>query len=150
MERSSPTEQHVYFEDLHANDPLPVREHGPLTIIDTVRWAGVQENSQQLHFDRDFVREHNGLRTFIASGSYREALLVRMITDWIGPRGMLRKISIRQTASTFEGDTMRFSGHVGEKSADDGDPWVNCEIEGTNQDGERIIEGRCTLVLPTR
>ena len=57
----------------------------------------------------DHVREHNGLKTFIASGAYRQALLMRMLTDWIGPRGWLQKISLRHTYTTFEGDLMRLS-----------------------------------------
>jgi acyl dehydratase len=129
---------------------IPPREHGPLTIVDTVRWAGLQENWQHLHFDRDHVRQHNGLKTFIASGAYRQALLMRMLTDWIGPRGWLRKISVRHTYSTFEGDMMRFSGRVIEKSAVASSGTVVCELEGTNQDDQKILSGRCTLVLPVR
>ena len=60
--------QPIYFDDVTVGDPIPPREYGPLTIVDTVRWAGLQENWQHLHYDRDHVREHNGLSTFIASG----------------------------------------------------------------------------------
>src|SRR5215208_5496517 len=96
--------QTSYFEDVQVGAELPSAQHGPLTIVDTVRWAGLQENWQHLHYDRDHVREHNGLGTFIASGAYRQALLMRMLTDWIVPQGRLSKISVRQTYSTFEGD----------------------------------------------
>jgi 3-hydroxybutyryl-CoA dehydratase len=140
--------QELYFEDINVGDSIPSREYGPLTIVDTVRWAGLQENTQHLHYDRDHVREHNGLPTFIASGAYRQALLIRMLTDWIGPRGWLRKISVRHTYSTFEGDLMRFGGQVVEKSSDTSDSWVACEIEGSNQDSRQILTGRCTLLLP--
>jgi len=140
----------LYFEDVTAGDSIPPREYGPLTIVDTVRWAGLQENSQHLHFDRDHVREHNGLRTFIASGAYRQALLIRTLTDWIGARGWLRKISVRHAYSTFEGDTIRFSGRVLEKSADSFDSWITCDLEGTNQDERQILTGGCTLILPRR
>jgi len=142
--------QGLYYEDINVDDSIPPREHGPLTIVDTVRWAGLQENWQHLHYDRDHVREHNGLKTFIASGAYRQALLMRMLTDWIGPRGWLKKISIRHTYSTFEGDTMRFSAQVVEKSTEPADPWVICELQGTNQNNQQILTGRCTLILPTR
>jgi acyl dehydratase len=142
--------QELYFEDINVGDSIPSREYGPLTIVDTVRWAGLQENWQHLHYDRDHVREHNGLRTFIASGAYRQALLIRTLTDWIGPRGWLRKISVRHTYSTFEGDSMRFSGHVVEKSADPSDSWILCDIEGKNQENKQILTGRCTLVFPRR
>src|SRR5574341_683835 len=142
--------QYVYFDDVAVGDFVPAREYGPLTIVDTVRWAGLQENWQHLHYDRDHVREHNGLKTFIASGAYRQALLMRMVTDWIGPRGWLRKISVRHTYSTFEGDMMTFSARVAQKSLDPSDLWVECELEGRNQDDKQILTGRCRVILPRR
>lgn len=142
--------QPVSFESIFVGDRIPPREFGPLTIVDTVRWAGLQENWQHLHYDRDHVRQHNGLRTFIASGAYRQALLVRMLTDWIGPRGWLKKLSVRHTYSTFEGDIMRFSARIIEKSADSSTQSLVCDLEGTNQDNRQILTGRCTLLLPFR
>ena len=142
--------QELYFDDIDIGDPIPSREYGPLTIVDTVRWAGLQENTQHLHYDRDHVRKHNGLPTFIASGAYRQALLIRMLTDWIGPRGWLRKINVRHTHSTFEGDMMRFSGQVVERSSDSSDSWITCEVEGRNQEDRQILTGRCTVILPRR
>ena len=142
--------QSIYFDDVSVGDTIPEREYGPLTIVDSVRWAGLQENWQHLHYDRDHVRQHNGLKTFIASGAYRQALLMRMLTDWIGPRGWLRKISVRHTYSTFEGDMMRFSARIAEKSGAASDPWIVCAITGTNQEDRQILTGRCTLILPFR
>ena len=150
MTNSMTLDQPVYFEDARIGDAIAARQHGPLTIIDTVRWAGLQENSQHLHFDRDHVRQHNGLKTFIASGAYRQALLVRLLTDWIGPLGWLRKISVRHTYSTFEGDMMRFGAKIVEKSLDPADPWIDCELDGKNQDDKQILTGRCRLMLPRR
>src|SRR5688572_27716494 len=131
--------QNIYFEDIHVGDSIPGREYGPLTILDTVRWAGLQENWQHLHYDRDHVRQHNGLRTFIASGAYRQALLIRMLTDWIGPLGWLKKIGVRHTYSTFEGDMMRFGAWVIEKSPDPSDSWISCDLEGKNQQDKQIL-----------
>jgi acyl dehydratase len=140
----------VYFDDVGVGDSIPGCEYGPLTIVDTVRWAGLQENWQHLHYDRDHVRRHNSLKTFIASGAYRQALLMRMLTDWIGPRGWLKKISVRHTYSTFEGDTMRFGAKIIEKSSDPADSWIICELLGTNQENQQILSGQCTLILPRR
>ncbi|HEY1234487.1 MAG TPA: hypothetical protein VGH22_14005 [Candidatus Binatia bacterium] len=139
--------QSITFESIFVGDHIPPREFGPLTIVDTVRWAGLQENWQHLHYDRDHVRQHNGLRTFIASGAYRQALLVRMLTDWIGPRGWLKKLSVRHTYSTFEGDIMRFSARIIEKSADSSACSIVCSLEGTNQENRQILIGRCTLLF---
>jgi acyl dehydratase len=139
----------LYFEDVQPGDALPIREYGPLTIVDTVRWAGLQENTARLHYDRDWARQR-GLTSFIASGQYRQALLMRMLTDWIGPRGVLRKLSLRHIYSTFEGDMMRYSGRVIEKSIDPEGPSIVCELEGKNQDERPILTGRCTLSLAQR
>ena len=35
--------QELYFEDINVGDSLPSREYGPLTIVDTVRWAGCKK-----------------------------------------------------------------------------------------------------------
>ncbi len=123
---------------------------GDLERQDAVRWAGLQENWQHLHFDRDHVREHNGLKGFIASGAYRQALLVRLLTDWVGPRGALRKLSVRHTSSTFEGDLMRFSGRVISTEVVSGEGRLTCEVVGHNQDDREILVGTCVLALPLR
>ena len=143
-------EQQVYFEDIALGSALPNREFGPHTLVNGIRWAGIQEHPSPTHTDRDYVREHRGLRTFIASGANREAYLVRMLMDWVGPRGDLRKLAVRHTASTFEGDMMRYTGTVVEKSPSPEDPWIVCEIDAKNQKGEDIIRGRCTLLVPSR
>jgi len=135
------------FEQIQLGDQIPEREFGPLTIQETVRWAGFQENSAQLHYDREHARMHSGLKTFIASGEYRQALLMRVLTDWIGPRGMIRKLSLRQTFPTFEGDLMCFSAKVIEKSPNASEPWIVCELIGKNQEDRQILTGRCTLLL---
>ena len=129
-QHASAIQQITIFDDINVGGSIPSRDYRPLTIVDTVRWAGLQENVQHLHFDRDHVRQHNGLRTFIASGAYRQALLIRMLTDWIGPRGWLCKINVRHTYSTFEGDMMRFFAQVVDKSAESPDPWIVCDLEG--------------------
>lgn len=135
------------FEAVVVGDTVPEREYGPVTIIDAVRWAGFQENYAQLHYDREHAREASGLPTFIASGAYRESLMVRLLTDWVGPRGRIRKLKTRQTYSTFEGDSLRFTGEIVEKSSDPADPWIVCQMEGFNQENRQILEARCTLAL---
>jgi acyl dehydratase len=139
-----------YFEDIVPGDKIDAVRYGPLTLLDTVRWAGIQENPERVHWDREFAREHAKLPTFIASGSYRQALLARTLTDWIGPLGKLRKLKLRHTAPTHEGDMMFFSAVVSGKSATSAVPWIECDVEGHNQDNKPIMTGSCIIVLPLR
>lgn len=133
-----------------AGTEVPEREYGPLTLLDTVRWAGVQENAEPLHWDREHARTRSGMKSFIASGGYRQALLARTLTDWIGPQGELRRMRVRHLAPTSEGDRMRFRGHVLQTSGTVAEPWVVCEVEGRDQDDRQILTGQCTLALQTR
>jgi acyl dehydratase len=135
-------------EKLHVGDVIVAAEFGPLTIIDTVRWAGVQENSERIHFDREFARENSRLRTFIASGGYRQALLARALTDRIGLRGKLLKLRVRHVAPTFEGDMLRCSARVTEKVRRDDGTAICCEVEGKNQKDEQVLIGSCVLLVP--
>jgi acyl dehydratase len=134
-------------ENLEVGDEFVATEFGPLTIVDTVRWAGVQENSERVHFDREFARENSRLPTFIASGGYRQALLARALTDRIGLRGKLLKMRVRHLAPTFEGDMLRFSARITEKSRRDGGTAIFCEVEGKNQKDEQVLVGSCVLVV---
>lgn len=143
-------EQRVYYQDVKVGDSLPRLEFGPHTLVNGIRWAGIQEHPSPTHTDRDYVRKHRGLRTFIASGAHREAYLAKMLMEWVGPRGDLRKLNIRHSASTFEGDMMCYGGTVIEKSPSKDDPWIVCEIDAKNQDGEDIMRGTCTLMVPRR
>jgi hypothetical protein len=64
---------------------------------------------------------------------------MRVLTDWIGPRGWFKKISVRHTCSTFEGDLMRFSARIAEKSGASADPWIVCEIEQTSKSARSVV-----------
>lgn len=140
----------LFFEDVAIGAVVPEREFGPHDLVTAVFWAGVQENKGLLHLDRDYVRAKRGAKSFIASGALRQSLLVRALTDWAGPRCFLRSMTLRHSASTYEGDMQRYSAKVVEKSTDAEDTWIVLALEGRNQDGEAILTGTCTLLLPRR
>jgi len=133
--------------DVNAGDEIVSAEFGPFTIIDTVRWSGVQENPERIHWDREFAREHSRLRTFIVSGGYRQALLARALTDWLGPRGRLVRMQVRHVAPTFEGDTIRFSARVRNKANQPNGTALECNVEGSNQDQKPVLVGSCVLLF---
>jgi acyl dehydratase len=134
--------------ELKIGDELVAAEFGPLTIEDTVRWAGVQENVERLHFDREFVRENSRLRTFIASGGYRQALLARALTDRIGPRGRLVRLRVRHSAPTFEGDMLRCSARIVAMARESDGVAISCDVEGRNQQNEQVLAGSCVVIVP--
>jgi acyl dehydratase len=144
-----PTEQR-YFDDVEVGTTIPERAYGPHDLVTAVFWASVQENAGPLHFDREYVRAHRGAKSVVASGQLRQSLLGRTLLDWAGPRGFLRAMNCRHTAQTYEGDLQRYSATVVEKSPDAADSWIICAFDGRNQEGEQLLRGRATLLLPLR
>ena len=143
-------DEQVYFEDVEVGTHVPEREYGPHNLVTAVFWAGVQGNPGLLHLDRDHARQFRRAKSIVASGALRQSYLTKTLTDWAGPRAFLRAMTVRHTASTYEGDMQRYSATVVEKSLDPEKPWIVCELDGQNQDGEQILRGRCTLLLPRR
>jgi acyl dehydratase len=139
-----------YFDDVAVGTEVPLREYGPHSLVTAVFWASVQENAGPLHFDREYVREFRGAKSVVASGQLRQSFLVRTLLDWGGPRAFLRELTCRNTAQTYEGDLLRFSAKVIEKSSNPRESWIVCELDGRNQDDVQILRGTCTMLLPLR
>lgn len=135
------------LHDVRPGDEIVAAQFGPLTIQETVRWAGVQENWDGVHWDRESVRQKSKLRTFIASGTFRQALLTRALTDWMGPMGSLKKLKLRHVAPTYEGDLQRYFARVTDVVTELDRKLVSCDLEGLNQNGERIMVGSCVMAL---
>jgi acyl dehydratase len=133
--------------DFQVGNELTSAEFGPLSIVDTVRWAGVQENVERLHFDREFARQSGALKTFIVSGAHRQALVARMLTDRIGDRGRLLKLQIRHTGPTFEGDLLRCSARVTEAKQLAAGTELTCELNAKNREDKEILIGSCVLLI---
>ncbi|HET8678802.1 MAG TPA: MaoC/PaaZ C-terminal domain-containing protein [bacterium] len=124
---------------------LPAVEIGPLVLADFVRWAAYQENWFALHYDRAFAQQH-GLRDCIQSGHHRTALLTRMITDWLGPSGWLKRLAVRHRAPVFVGETIRCEGRV-RGAGSEGGRVVELDVWVVTPDGRRASEGTAAVEL---
>jgi acyl dehydratase len=127
---------------------LPALDVGPLALSDFVRWAGYQENWIRMHYDAAFARQDAGLSGPVQSGHHRTALLARMITDWLGARGWLRRLAVRHTGQVRCGETIRCEGRVREvRDAAGGRTEVDLEIWATAGDGRRVSEGSASVEM---
>ena len=62
----------------------------PTLIVDQV--SGSQDYNL-MHHDRDFARAQGAPDMYLNTG-FVEALLGRLVTDWMGPEGWLRKLRL--------------------------------------------------------
>lgn len=78
-------------------------------------------------------------------------LVGRYVTDWSGPGGILKKVSIRLGVPNYPDDTMTLSGSVAEKSGVEPDGLhgiVELAIRGTNGIGDHVV-AEVSVGLPT-
>jgi acyl dehydratase len=87
------------------------------------------------HHDRDAAQEAGSPDVFMNIMT-TAGLVSRYLTDWAGPRAVLREIDLRLGAPNYPGDVMRLTGEVLEaRTADDGVLAMEVRFEGRNSRG---------------
>jgi len=124
---------------LEVGTEVPELQVGPLTLVDLVRWAAYQENWIRIHYDRDYARGQHGISECVQSGHHRVALIARMLTDWLGQFGWIKRVAVRHTAPVYLGDTLRCGGRIRAVARE---RWnVELEVWAVRQDGRYASEG---------
>jgi len=65
-------------------------------------------------------------------------LVGRLVTDWTGPVGILKRVNIRLGAPNYAGDKMLLSGVVRNKREENGEKLVDVEVTGKNSLGNHV------------
>jgi 3-hydroxybutyryl-CoA dehydratase len=91
-------------------DRPPVREIGPITQTDIVRFAGAGGDFNPLHHDPSFAAVA-GFRSVIAMGQLQAGILAAYLSDWLGVE-YLRDYEARFVAPVYPGDVLVLSGEV--------------------------------------
>lgn len=115
-------------------------EFGPVTTEMLVRWAAVSGDYNNIHYDQEGARAQ-GLPGVIMHGPFKLALLCRMLTEWIGDQGLIRRIRVRYTAMDLPGDIVHFSGKIQSVQEVEGKRVASVTIQARNGRGEQTIAG---------
>jgi acyl dehydratase len=99
-----------------------------------------------VHHDRDFAR-NSGHRDIFVNQMFLQGFLGRCLTDWTGPAGRLRKLSITMTVPNYLGDTITARGRVIRKYVESDEHRVDCELVVTKQDGTVTVNSQATVVI---
>lgn len=102
-----------------------------------------------LHHDPAFARKAGHEEIFMNTG-FMQAALVRVITDWMGDAGFLRKLSFEMRRQQRPGDTMVCKGRVTGRCRDDGQGVVELEVWAENEREGVTTPGKAWVVLPLR
>jgi acyl dehydratase len=102
-----------------------------------------------VHFDPAFARKAGHEDVFMNTG-FTQAALVRVLTDWMGDAGFLRKLRFEMRRQQRPGDTMVCKGRVTSVYERDGEGLVELEVWAENERDGVTTPGKALVVLPRR
>lgn len=108
---------------------------------------GVPEPPEAVHWDRDFARRA-GVPQPYDYGPERIAWLGVLLTNWMGPRGFLRRLNVQIRKFNLVGDLTRLGAEVtAVDAAAGGGRVVTLDVHAHNQRAERTAWGTAQVVL---
>lgn len=135
------------IDEVNVGDEIPRLVVGPVTIQDLAEWCGAEEDYLNIHYD-EAAAKATGLPGCIIQGAFKCGMLGRMVTDWLGESGTLRRISVSYRGMDFPGDMLTCRGKITNSYAKDGENYIEFELWTENQRGERTTQGTAVVTLP--
>lgn len=149
----------LYYEDIEVGDEVtPLKKIATTRML--VQWAGATGDFNPLHYEEDFAK-NLGVGSPIVHGALKKAWLINLMTDWVGEKGRLKKLSCRyrgmdypRKMNTFsephEGETWWCKGTVTKKYLEDEEGVVELAIWVENGRGDKTTPGTAQAVLPSK
>ena len=132
------------FEDISVGDELP-RLVKQITAARMMAYGAATWDFIRIHYDADYVRGLGFDGPFL-DGQMMGGFLAQQVQDWAGPGAFLRKLNFSNRAMVYPGDLIICQGIVTEKSAENGEELVTCDLWVLNQSGEKVVQPASALV----
>jgi len=140
--------EQLYYEDVTIGSEITPLVKQPTT-RQLVMWAGAVGDYLPIHYDKDFAQSR-GLSGVIVHGQLVGAFLGQLMTDWIGEKGILKKLSCSYKGMNYPGEVLTFRGKVTKKYVEDGQRYVECSLWAENSKGEKTTSGMAIVILHSR
>ena len=131
------------FAAVQVGDALPPLEV-PLCASLIGAGALASRDYTPVHHDRQ-AAQAAGMQDVFMNILTTNGYVGRYVTDWAGPDAAIRRVAIRLGTPNLPGDTMKMTGTVVEKRADE--KLVTVEVVGKNAWGNHVT-GTVRVALP--
>ncbi len=138
----------LYWEDVQEGQTLPTKEKY-LTLMEFNRFAGANDEFYMYHMEPEYAKSL-GWPEVIIMGHLRMAYISKLVEDWIGVDGTVRKIGCQHRGVDVRNSTITIGGKVTKKYEGNGEHLVDCELWVDNEKGERTCPGWATVALPSK
>jgi acyl dehydratase len=140
----------AFFDDIEVGSEITPLTKGLCTLMSMAKFAAMNGDFYPGHYDNKWATESDRLPSAIVHGMQVTTYLSQLLTDWMGPNGVLKKFASEVRAQTFVGDTLTMNGLVTRKYTRDGENYLECRVWGEKQGGTVVIQGSATVTLPSR
>jgi acyl dehydratase len=110
-----------------------------------IRYAGVSEDLNPLHWDAAFAQTVSPTGGIIAHGMLSMGLLSALLTDWLGDAGRVRSMSCQFKAPVPVGATVTLGGEVVEIDEAAGSATV--KVWARTGEGAKVIDQRVSRAV---
>lgn len=138
----------LYFEDIKEGDPVTTLVQG-CDAQRLVWWAAGSGDYYQIHYDKDFA-QGTGLPDRIVHGALKHALLGRLLHEWAGEKGRVRRVACQYRGMDMINKDIICKGTVTATRAEDGKRLVDVEVWTEDPAGNKTTPGTATVELPSR
>jgi acyl dehydratase len=138
----------LYFEDVsQGQEVTTLTQH-----CDSQRlayWAAGSGDFYQIHYDKDFA-QRTGLPDRIVHGALKHALLGRMLHEWVGAEGSVKRVACQYRGMDMVDKDVICKGAISGKRSENGENLVDLEIWTETPEGQKTTPGTATVALPSR
>lgn len=138
------------FEDVELERPIASLVKGPISPAHIMRWSSAIENWHRIHYDRDYAVDHDKLPDIVINGSWKQHVLLQLLTDWAGETGWVWKANFQFRGIDVVNDTLNAWATPIAKQERGGFGLVSLQIGIRNGKDEDSTPGTATVVLPKR
>ena len=138
----------VYFEDVSEGQEIPKLVQN----CDSQRlvlWAAGSGDYYQIHYDKDFA-QNTGLSDRITHGALKHALLGRLLDEWAGDGGRVRRVACSYRGMDMIDKDVTCRGVITGKRQENGSNVVDLEVWTEDPDGKKTTPGTAVVELPSK
>lgn len=138
------------FEEIEVGQDLPSLIKGPMSTAHIMRWSASMENWHRIHYDWRYATQHDGLPDVLVNGSWKQHVLLQLVTDWLGDKGWLWRLKFQYRGMNIPGDTLTAWGRVTEKQERGRYGVLRLDVGLKDQNGVDGSPGNAEVVLAKR